>query len=121
MKMAAPVLALLALVCGASAASGPVAIHPACLHIECGEISCLSPFVMERKEGQCCPICHDPTGAISSGDRGVTGLTGEFVRPLHPAAPGMCAGAKCFAPQCATGYTPGHVQGRCCEACVPGR
>mmetsp|Transcript_51573 Transcript_51573/g.122686 ORF Transcript_51573/g.122686 Transcript_51573/m.122686 type:complete len:135 (-) Transcript_51573:67-471(-) len=101
--------------------TGAPAVHPACIDIECALITCRSPFVLERHDGQCCPICHDPTGTVSGGVREVTGLTGEFVRPLHPAAPDTCEGAKCFVPQCPSGHTPGHVQGRCCETCVPGR
>mmetsp|Transcript_115190 Transcript_115190/g.287822 ORF Transcript_115190/g.287822 Transcript_115190/m.287822 type:complete len:130 (-) Transcript_115190:62-451(-) len=96
-------------------------LAPVCHDITCAQINCMSPLELHRSEGQCCPICWAPDHVVSL-DRH-TALHGEnhFLKGTHPAAPGSCAGAKCFHPHCAEGYAPGHVQGRCCESCVPGR
>merc|ERR1740121_664445 len=92
-----------------------------CFDITCAQVECRAPFELRRAPGQCCSVCWAEDHEVAL-DRH-TALEGEnpFARDTHPAAPSSCAGARCFTPSCSAGYTPGHVEGRCCETCIPGR
>merc|ERR1740121_1083535 len=113
-------LPMVAAVVAVSSVAGPLP-HPACLGITCADISCNSPFTLRRLDDQCCPVCWAPDDVIGL-DRH-TALAGENPYATHPApqAPWNCDGVKCFSLHCGHGYTKGHVQGRCCHSCVPGR
>mmetsp|Transcript_115229 Transcript_115229/g.322084 ORF Transcript_115229/g.322084 Transcript_115229/m.322084 type:complete len:123 (+) Transcript_115229:102-470(+) len=106
---------------GRTAAVEAMPLPPVCHSITCADIECRSPLELRRQEGQCCPICWAPDDVIGLDRHSALSGNNPYARDPHPAAPTTCSGAKCFAPHCAEGYTPGHVQGRCCESCVPGR
>uniref|UniRef100_A0A7S3WWG7 Uncharacterized protein n=1 Tax=Strombidinopsis acuminata TaxID=141414 RepID=A0A7S3WWG7_9SPIT len=96
-------------------------LHPSCVHITCADIECLAPFTLTRSEGQCCAICYAPDNVVALDRHTALQGNNPYAREVHAAAPTTCAGAKCFHQPCMSGYTLGHVQGRCCESCVPGR
>mmetsp|Transcript_59093 Transcript_59093/g.155623 ORF Transcript_59093/g.155623 Transcript_59093/m.155623 type:complete len:161 (+) Transcript_59093:70-552(+) len=90
---------------------------------KCPQITCPKALGVTMKltcGGGCCPTCWAPDHVV-----GLDRHTAMGKSPYHAeaaaAAPGTCAGAKCFVPVCAEGYAPGFVQGSCCESCVPGR
>merc|ERR1719436_1675007 len=92
-------------------------LHPACFDITCADIECLAPLELRRLPDQCCPICWAEDHVISLDRHKALGGENPYLRGLHPAAPGHCAGAKCFAVQCVPGQHRGFVTGSCCESC----
>lgn len=92
-------------------------ITPACNQIGCADIQCLPPFQLQRRKGQCCPICWAPDHLVGI-DRhtALEGGSPHAVDPA-PAAPSSCAGVKCFQPVCMPGQEVGHRPGACCHGC----
>merc|ERR1719160_1710391 len=114
---------LIAFVQGASAIeihrSASVPDMPVCADISCADIECIAPLELRRLDDQCCAICWAPDHVVGL-DRHTSMQGSPYGKPPHPAAPTTCGGVKCFKLMCAAGHTPGHVQGDCCESCVPG-
>merc|ERR1719161_2336356 len=99
----------------------PSALAPVCYDITCADIECRAPFELRRKDDQCCPICWAPDEDVALDRHTALKGPNPYLVNSAAAAPPTCTGVKCFSPFCAPGYAPGHVQGRCCESCVPGR
>merc|ERR1719263_2766458 len=96
-------------------------LAPVCYDIKCADIDCQSPFELRRAPGQCCPTCFASDEDVALDRHTAMKGPSPYAVDPHPAAPSSCGGVKCFRPVCYSGTRPGHVQGRCCESCVPGR
>jgi len=91
-------------------------ITPACESIGCADIQCLPPLTLQRRAGQCCPICWAEDHVVPL-DRH-SAIKSEYVVPPAAAAPGTCKGVKCFQLMCISGQSPHHEPGACCESCA---
>ena len=91
-------------------------LTPACSMIGCADIQCLPPLKLQRRPGQCCPICWAEDHAVPLDRHSAMGKS-PYATSVHAAAPPTCAGAKCFTPLCIAGQMPGYVPGSCCEQC----
>jgi len=92
-------------------------ITPVCSEISCGETPCPAPFELRRAEGACCATCYAPDHVVAIDRHTAMAGGSPYKAKVAPAAPGSCAGVKCFTPACRVGETVGHVPGRCCLSC----
>merc|ERR1719157_476087 len=81
---------------------------PACSTIECADISCIAPLKLQRREGQCCPICWAEDHEVPL-DRHQGPGSGKHVVKAAAQAPPSCSGVKCFTLMCAAGQMPHYV------------
>mmetsp|Transcript_40073 Transcript_40073/g.96077 ORF Transcript_40073/g.96077 Transcript_40073/m.96077 type:complete len:158 (+) Transcript_40073:62-535(+) len=87
---------------------------PACAEITCGDLKCIPPLQVTRKQG-CCPICTAPDHILPL-DRHKA-VKNPFTRDVPKKAPANCKGAKCFQLQCKHGEVFEHQGADCCPRC----
>merc|ERR1719384_910626 len=78
---------------------------------QCPQITCPKALGVTMKlvcAGGCCPTCWAPDHIVNL-DRH-TALESPETVPVAPQAPATCAGAACFKPICAQGFSEGFVQ-----------
>eukprot|EP00747_Dinoflagellata_sp_TGD_P128823 gnl/TRDRNA2_/TRDRNA2_174603_c1_seq105.p1 gnl/TRDRNA2_/TRDRNA2_174603_c1~~gnl/TRDRNA2_/TRDRNA2_174603_c1_seq105.p1 ORF type:complete len:163 (+),score=45.48 gnl/TRDRNA2_/TRDRNA2_174603_c1_seq105:81-569(+) len=86
-------------------------IKDPCASITCGELACPAGFLVEEKEGHCCPYCVNPNIKVEDLVKGATGTNGG-------APSTFCDDVWCFPTMCTgTETSPTTTNGLCCKQC----